>query len=149
MGSDRSSSLGSYTAKVTDEFDEDGGSHAFAPFSRALHSTPQSPEEGYGDSDLDANSTLLGEVRLKYKSTREDCAGCGDDGSKGEEQNEEGDGGENEENEDIFALQELLQSREDDLRMAAIIGQKLLDTQESLTVDLEVTGEPTKKPANK
>lgn len=49
-------------------------------------------------------------------------------------------GGENGmgEKEDIAALRELLRSREEDLKMAAIIGQKLLDAQETLNAELEV-----------
>lgn len=38
---------------------------------------------------------------------------------------------------EVAALHERLQGRDEDLRMAAIIGQRLLDTQEELSADLE------------
>lgn len=135
-GSDRSSaSSGSYTVKATgEEIDEDGSNNISDSFSQALHSASQDEEKGYSDTTIDANSTLFGEAELKNKTAREDYCTSGDDDSEEEVEEEE----DEEEDEDIVALRELLQSREEDLRMAAIIGQRLLDTQEALTVDLEV-----------
>lgn len=39
---------------------------------------------------------------------------------------------------EVTALRELLERKNEDLRMAALIGQRLLDTQEELAAELEV-----------
>lgn len=45
---------------------------------------------------------------------------------------------ENDDDDEITTLRQAVQHQEEDLRMAALIGQKLLDTQEELSAELEV-----------
>lgn len=91
-----------------------------------------------------------------FVSSTDDVDGCGGPVATGEDDRATADGeeyceedcdGDSEgvdgdngvgERKEIVVLRELLRSREEDLKMAAIIGQKLLDAQETLNAELEV-----------